>query len=319
MPTSTALLPISVVVPVRDEAAVLPELFAGLLRQTAKPAQIVFVDTGSTDGSPAAIEAGFRAAGEFGIGCSLVRLDRGYPGAARNEGIRTATQSWIAFIDAGITPDEDWLEALWSCRESLGKEALYGVCRFSAEDLLGRVLCALSYGQGRTAPVLPASLFRRDVFERSGYFEPSLRSGEDILWKQALAQAGVSIGVCQRAVVNYRHFPPTLARAARKWYAYERSASAAGLGGGPRAAVLYGLILLAVCLPILPCLSAAGLVLYALARGVLDPLRRSGWQPWWGPQPLAILAAPPVAAVLDFSSAVGRLDTLLRGRRLERA
>lgn len=319
MTSARSPLPITLVIPVRDEAEVLPELFAGLQSQSAKPAEIIFVDTGSADGSPAAIEKWGLGAAKMGIHSSLVRLAQGYPGAARNEGIRRASQPWIAFIDAGITPEDDWLEAIWACRENQGKEAMYGVCRFSAEGLLGRTLCALSYGQGRTIPVLPASLFRREIFERAGYFEPALRSGEDILWKRSLAAAGLSIGVCPQAIVNYRHFPATLGRAARKWYVYERSAAAAGLGGGARAAVLYGVLLLSVCLPFLPKICAAGLTLYALARGVIDPLRRSGWQPWWGSRPWAILAAIPVAAALDLSSALGRLEALLRGSRLERA
>ena len=314
-PSSTALLPISVVVPVRDEAAILPELFAGLLRQTAKPAEIVFVDTGSTDGSPTAIEAGFRAACAIGIGCRLMRLDHGYPGAARNEGVRTATQPWIAFIDAGIVPADDWLDALWACKERSGSEALFGVCSFVSDGMLGRILCALSYGYGRILPVLPASLFRRDLFDRIGFFEPDLRSGEDILWKRALAAGGVLMQSCSDARVEYRHFPVTLPHAANKWYTYERSATIAGIGGVARATALFGVLILFGLLFVAPKLGAMGLAAYVLLRGVADPLRRSGWRPWWGAAPWAILAAVPVAAVLDVSAAAGRVAGLFGGSR----
>lgn len=310
--------PISVVVPVRNEAVTLPELLAALIRQSIAPAEIVLVDTGSTDNSIAVVQEWGGAAKQAGICLNLLRLPDGYPGAARNAGVRAAAHEWIAFIDAGIVPADDWLDALWACKERSGSEALFGVCRFVSDGMLGRILCALSYGYGRILPVLPASLFRRDLFDRIGFFEADLRSGEDILWKRALAAADVSMETCRAARVEYRHFPTTLPLAARKWFSYERSATAAGIGGGLRAAALFGLLILYGLLIVAPIVGATGLVAYALLRGVADPLRRSGWHPWWGSQPWAVLAAVPVAAVLDLSAAAGRIAGLVRGSRYGR-
>lgn len=310
-----ATVPISVVVPVRNEAETLPELLAALIRQSNKPAEIVLVDTGSTDNSIAIAREWGGAAKQAGICLTLLRLSDGYPGAARNAGVRAAEHEWIAFIDAGIVPADDWLDALWACKERSGSEALFGVCRFVSDSMLGRILCALSYGYGRILPVLPASLFRRDLFDRIGFFEPDLRSGEDILWKRALAAGGVLMQSCSDARVEYRHFPVTLPHAANKWYTYERSATIAGIGGGVRAVALFGVLMLFGLLFVAPKLGAMGLAAYLLLRGVADPLRRSGWRPWWGAAPWAILAAVPVAAVLDVSAAAGRVAGLVGGSR----
>ena len=302
----------------RNEAETLPELLAALFRQYAKPAEIVLVDTGSTDNSVAIAQEWAGAAAHAGICLRLSQLPDGYPGAARNAGVRAAAHEWIAFIDAGIVPADNWLATLWACRERSGSEALFGVCRFISDSPLGRILCALSYGYGRVLPVLPASLFRRDLFDRIGFFEPGLRSGEDILWKRALAAADVSMETCRAAQVEYRHFPTTLPLAARKWFSYERSATTAGIGGRLRTAALFGLLILYGLLIVAPIVGAAGLVAYALLRGVADPLRRSGWHPWWGSEPWAVLAAVPVAAVLDVSAAAGRIAGLVGGSRYGR-
>ena len=307
--------PISVVVPVRNEAETLSELLAALIRQSITPAEIILVDTGSTDNSIAIAKEWGGTAKQAGICLNLLRLPDGYPGAARNAGVRAAAHEWIAFIDAGIVPADDWLEALWACKERSGCEALFGVCRFVSDGMLGRILCALSYGYGRIMPVLPASLFRRDLFDRIGFFEPNLRSGEDILWKRALATAGVHMQSCNNARVEYRHFPATLPHAANKWYTYERSATIAGIGGGARAVALFGILVLFGLLFVAPKLGAMGLAAYMLLRGIADPLRRSGWRPWWGASPWAILAAVPVAAVLDVSAAAGRVAGLVGGSR----
>ena len=309
------LLPVSVVVPVRNEAETLPELLAALLRQSAKPGEIVLVDTGSTDNSMAIAQGWAEAAAHAGIEFRVLQLPGGYPGAARNAGVRAAANEWIAFIDAGIVPEDDWLSALWTCNARVGKDALFGVCRFVSDSPLGRTLCALSYGYGRVQPVLPASLIRRDLFDKVGFFAPDLRSGEDILWKRALVAAGVSMETCIDARVEYRHFPATLALAARKWFSYERSATKAGIGGWMRTAALFGVLALYGLLLAAPMVGATCLVTYALLRGVADPLRRSGWRPWWGSKPWAILMAVPVAAVLDVSAAAGRIAGITGGGR----
>ena len=59
--------PISVVVPVRNEAATLPELLAALIRQSITPAEIVLVDTGSTDSSIAIAQEWGGAAKQAGV------------------------------------------------------------------------------------------------------------------------------------------------------------------------------------------------------------------------------------------------------------
>lgn len=316
MATATVPLPVSVVVPVRNEAGTLPELFAALVRQSAIPAEVVFVDTGSTDGSAAEIQEWVVEAARAGICCRLVLLAKGYPGAARNAGVHASTQAWIAFIDAGITPSDNWLTALWKCQETQNNDALFGVCRFVADSTLGKTLCALSYGYDRVRPVLPASLFRRELFDRVGYFEPRLRSGEDILWKRALAEAGVPTTICWFARVEYRHFPATLPLAVKKWFVYERSATLAGLGGGLRSAALLCVLLLLGWLIVAPESGAIGFAIYAFFRGVIDPLRRSGWRSWWGSKPWAALVAILVAPVLDLSATAGRAAGLIGGDRV---
>jgi glycosyltransferase involved in cell wall biosynthesis len=312
------MLPVSIVVPVRNESRSLPELLEAIANQDAKPLEVVFVDTGSSDDSAHLVEGWMEAAACCGIKCQLLRLPNGYPGAARNAGVRVATQEWIAFIDAGIVPAGNWLSALWACQQKCNRPAIYGVCRFVSDEALGKILCALSYGYARVRPVLPASLFRRDLFDKVAFFEPGLRAGEDILWQRALDAAGISTEICRDARVEYRHFPGTLQHAARKWFTYEQSVTVAGVGGGLRMAVQFAVLFMCGWLIIDPATGVFGLAVYALSRGILDPLRRSGWRPWWGTRFWAVFAAVPVAALIDVSSAAGRVASILRGGRLGR-
>ncbi len=312
------MLPVSIVVPVRNESRSLPELMEAIANQDAKPLEVVFVDTGSSDNSASLVEGWMEVAAHCGIKCQLLRLPDGYPGAARNAGVRAATQGWIAFIDAGIVPAGNWLSGLWTCQQRCNRPAIYGVCRFVSDEALGKILCALSYGYERIRPVLPASLFRRDLFDSVAFFDPGLRAGEDILWQRALEAAGISTETCKDAQVVYRHFPDTLQHAARKWFTYEQSVAVAGVGGALRVVVQFAVLFLCGWMLFDPATGVFGFAAYALFRGFLDPLRRSGWRPWWGKAVWAVLAAVPVAALIDVSSAAGRVASILRDGRLGR-
>ena len=73
MTSSPVILPVSIVVPVRDESRSLPELLEAIANQDAKPHEVVFVDVGSLDNSPSLVEGWVEVAARCGIKCQLLR------------------------------------------------------------------------------------------------------------------------------------------------------------------------------------------------------------------------------------------------------
>src|SRR5256885_9651950 len=114
---------ISVVVPVRDEEDSIRALLDGLLGQTLPPDEIVITDGGSVDQTRAIIQ-------EFidrGAAVKLLTDDDSLPGRSRNIAVSNAGNDWIAFIDAGIRPDPNWLEALAAkATDGSDAEVVYG-------------------------------------------------------------------------------------------------------------------------------------------------------------------------------------------------
>lgn len=306
MITAQPSLPVSLVIPVRNEASTISETLDGILALSTLPSEIIFVDTGSTDKSVSLIESWSSRAAQMGIRFTLIHHPGGYPGAARNSGVRQATFEWIAFLDVGIKPEADWLSKLWDCMQDNQAQAVYGMCQFSDEHPFGRLICAVSYGQGNRAPVLPASLFHKDVFLKAGYFEEHLRSGEDLLWNQRIFAENIPAVTCRETAVHYQHFPTSLWAAVKKWFTYEQSTTVAGLSNLSKSLMLFAVSLVYVCLALGYLQAILGLVPYLLVRGVLDPFRRAGqkiwWQHWW--QPVVII---PVAMLLDAAAIAGRL------------
>lgn len=109
---------ITLVVPMLNEARTLPDLLGALKAQTRRPDELVFVDAGSRDGSADLVRQWWKCEGWPGLGCRVIILPGAYPGAGRNAGVWAAQGECIAFIDAGIDPDSQWMEQLERCLES---------------------------------------------------------------------------------------------------------------------------------------------------------------------------------------------------------
>ena len=114
---------ISVIIPVRNEEASIGGLIESLLQQTLRPDEIVVTDGGSTDATPGIIS-------EFidrGAPIRLLRESAALPGRGRNLAAAQAANEWLAFIDAGTSPEPIWLEALANrAQSSSDLDVVYG-------------------------------------------------------------------------------------------------------------------------------------------------------------------------------------------------
>lgn len=298
---------VALIVPMLNEAASLPALLDAICAQTRRPDEIIFVDSGSTDGSLSIIADWWKNNGWQDAVCRVEVNPGGFPGYNRNIGVRSTSCPWIAFVDCGVYPENDWLEKLLDCVSGGGSLAVFGMCGFSAEGAVPRAACALSYGVGSEHPVLPASLIHRNVFAEIGLFEEHLRSAEDLKWMALFETRFNSRIRCAQARVHYRHFPSSLIDIARKWHQYQKNGIKAGLCKRQSAAFA-----LVIGIGLVTMLFDSGFavwsgIVYILLRGVVDPMRRSRLWNWWGNKPALILLAPIVALIIDTAKLTGAL------------
>jgi dolichol-phosphate mannosyltransferase len=120
---------LSVVVPVKDEAESLPGVHGDLvtaLDDLGVRWEIVYVDDGSTDESPAWLES--LASGDDRI--EVLRLDKNYgQSTAMIAGTRAAQGVWVATLDADGQNDPEDLKLLWRAVHEPGVDAAQGVRR----------------------------------------------------------------------------------------------------------------------------------------------------------------------------------------------
>jgi glycosyltransferase involved in cell wall biosynthesis len=192
---------VSVIVPIYNGAATIDRALASVFAQTFTDYEVVVVNDGSTDDTPAVLAG-------YGDRIHVVtQANRGLP-AARNSGIRASSGEYVAFID----DDDEWMpEMLARCAAVLDQDpscvlAYAGALRV---DLAGR---PMPNQEGETrgidSPTMEQMLerpwnavpsrvmVRRAVLERCGGFdERCVTACEDILFLLRARECGYFRGI----------------------------------------------------------------------------------------------------------------------------
>jgi len=188
------LADLTVVIPVRNAARLLPECLASVSREG--PSQIVVVDGNSIDGT-------LDIARQYP---TIILSDggRGLP-VARMLGVQAAKTRYVALIDADVVLPEGSLARLLDEFTAGGYAALQaGLHSVGGPGYWGRAL-AQHHRSGRSKNWfgVVATIFERETLLTVG-FDHKFVSGEDIELRWRLAQGGRRIGVSTRTIVTHR-------------------------------------------------------------------------------------------------------------------
>lgn len=177
---------VSAIIPTYNRRELVVHAVGTVLAQTFPVEEIIVVDDGSTDGTEAALHAA------FGDRIVYVRQANAGVSAARNRGMALARGRYLALLDS----DDEWLpektarQVEWLQAHPDFGMVLCDVARTDADrrpvDRLERRRLTPEDGwvlkwallEPALAPV--SAMFRREVYARTGGFDESLRTAEDL-------------------------------------------------------------------------------------------------------------------------------------------
>lgn len=177
---------IDVIIPCFNAKKYLLEAVESIKRQTMSVNKIIIVDDGSTDGSY-----------EFACsieGVSCFKQKNSGAGTARNLGLRNSDAEYICFLDADDIAEFYAIESLYNAiRNDKHLEAVFGKSiDFYSQDLSkdekrNKSINKMAY-HGR---LTGNSLIKKSTFDKIGYFDESLRTGETVAWLAKFRDSGL--------------------------------------------------------------------------------------------------------------------------------
>jgi cellulose synthase/poly-beta-1,6-N-acetylglucosamine synthase-like glycosyltransferase len=327
--TKTNELTISIIIPAKDEEASIRALLERLLLQTRRAEEIIVTDGGSRDRTTEIVEE-FAQRGEA---VRLIRAGAALPGRGRNLAAGRASSEWLAFVDAGTLPADDWLELLASeVERDPSVEVVFGAWEPRVESFFEEC-AAIAYayelpveldGVKISPPCVGSSMVRREVWQRVGGFAEDLRAGEDVLFMDKISDGQFRTAYAPRAVVAWE-MPPTLLATFKRFRVYSRHNLRAGLWRRWHAAITMRYALLAlVALSSIAFGARMIVVAFALcllmltARAAAASYRKRGvFKTTLMRGALRFVALAPIIAVIDAATLVGALHWLVADRTMK--
>lgn len=220
---------LSIIVPTFNAKPFLSHTVEAIIKSQAKNYEIIIVDNGSTDGTIESLTK------KFSSHLSKIRflsLGKNYgPAKARNEGVKSATGTYLAFLDSDTEVDPLWADEALSCFRANKKVAAIQ-CKLlllndrKSLDYVGEYLSNIGFltqlaphgevdrGQydfpNKILAAKSAGMFiTKEAFEKIGGFDEDyfiFVEETDLGWRLWLA--GYQVVLCPKSVV-YHHFSAT--------------------------------------------------------------------------------------------------------------
>jgi len=192
---------ISVVIPTYNCAHYLGEAIESALAQDYPRLEVIVVDDGSVDDTPAVLE-------EFGTRLVRVSQHNQGIGAARNTGQALASGEFIAFLDADDLYLPGKLSLQMACFEEHPElECVQGhILQFISPELGADFAASVAVDTRRpmAAPMAGTSLIKRGALARVGSWSTVLTLGTDLDWYARVQEKLVKCRMLEEVVLRRR-------------------------------------------------------------------------------------------------------------------
>ncbi len=141
------------------------------------------------------------------LGDRVVSVEHGGAAKARNVGLKMACGDYVLFLDADDVLLPDALDNLFTAMEDDPNcDVVYGKAKdFVSPELSSKQRMKLKARENGYGGVLPGcALIKKSVFDRNGYFDENLSSGETVDWMMNLKEAGAVVREINQVTLRRR-------------------------------------------------------------------------------------------------------------------
>ena len=235
-------LPISVVIPTFNNKKSFENVLDAVCKQTIRPKQIVIIDSSEVN----EIEINLHKYNE-NIKIDYIKVERFFPGKARNLGVQIASEKYVAFLDSKTIPNRNWLQNSFAMLRDY--DVVFGSVHYRGVSNFQKLICASIYGENNIEHI-SGSLMLKSVFLKIGFFNEKTRAGEDLDWKTRAKESEFNYYVPTKANTVYSEISSNLISHMKRAFIYQMHGAFVDIQSSTRVVFLsLFLILLATLTP----------------------------------------------------------------------
>jgi len=194
---------VSLIIPVFNGEKFILKALETVFKQNYPNLEIIAVNDGSTDGTLKILQ-------RFENNMKIISQENKGPAAARNIGIRGCRGPIVAFLDADDFWTDNRLSRMVDVMESDPTiEMVRGLIQ--AVSLDGQK-CIPQEDPALYPFLIGSAIYRRNIFERVGLFDPELRFGEDMDWLVRAKEEKINIKVIDDVTLLYHRHKGNITR-----------------------------------------------------------------------------------------------------------
>ena len=210
------ILKTTLIVPSNSSHESLNFFFENMITWTSLPKEIILINTNKS--KKLNIDSHYKNfLNKKKILIKFLHYPNFFPGAARNIGLKIASNKIISFLDVGTHASKDWLENGYNQLKNNKHLISWGYTYYLTTSKKDEIIRASTYG-AKPLTTLPGSIVNKKVFNIVGCFIGNIRAGEDAEWRHRVDLHNVKTCVNNKIVVYQNLLGVSYLEILKKWF-----------------------------------------------------------------------------------------------------
>jgi len=188
---------ISVVLPTHNFLNSTKNVLDALSKQSLKPFEVIIIDSSPSDDIQTLVNCY-----DADLNLIYTKVQKAYPGEARNIGVNKSSGQYIAFLDSKTIPKPDWIS---NAMQKINEENLdleFGSTNYLANSKLQKILQGSIYGK-KPVETTPGTIISADAMKQIGNFIEGVRASDDLEWRNRIKASHLRYSSPMTGVLSY--------------------------------------------------------------------------------------------------------------------
>ena len=206
---------ISIVLPAHNFLNSTKNVLDALSKQSLKPFEVIVIDSSPSDDIQTLVKSY-----EIDLNLIYTKVQKAYPGEARNIGVSKSNGRYIAFLDSKTIPKPDWISNAMQKIHEENLDLEFGSTNYLASSKLQKIFQASIYGK-KPVETTPGTIITVDAMKQIGNFIEGVRASDDLEWRNRIKASNLKYSSPMTGVLSYSEISKNLWSETKRHFIYQ--------------------------------------------------------------------------------------------------